>query len=162
MAANLYKMIRRANDLIGDRTPIRADCGRLCAAACCQGDDYGMLLFPGEAARLANIPGFKVSRFRYMGSRAWLLSCPGTCNRAYRPLSCRIFPLAPHISANGAVSALPDPRGRRMCPLWDGRHLDSGFRKAVERALGYLGHDPAMLGFMRLISEELDDLRKLV
>ena len=34
-------------------TPLKSDCGRVCGAACCrpvQGEETGMLLFPGEEA----------------------------------------------------------------------------------------------------------------
>jgi hypothetical protein len=72
-----------------------------------------------------------------------------------------VFPLAPHVGKNGAVTALPDPRARRMCPLADGTQLDGRFRAAVGKAFGELAREPKMLDFMRLISWELDDLRRL-
>ena len=33
--------VLRARALIGDRTPLRIDCGKLCGAACCQPDEDG-------------------------------------------------------------------------------------------------------------------------
>jgi hypothetical protein len=45
-AKKLYKHIYK---LLEDVTPIKADCGKLCNAACCEGDDEtGMYLFPFE------------------------------------------------------------------------------------------------------------------
>lgn len=160
MSAQLAKLIHRAYKMIGNTTPIPADCGALCDAACCKGDeDTGMLLFPGEAARLANVPGFRVRRISYMDGKAWLLTCRGTCVRRLRPLSCRIFPLAPHVTLDGGVLALPDPRARRMCPLADGAHLDEMFRRRVERALKLLATEPRMLRFIQMLSDEIDELR---
>lgn len=160
MSLRLNTRIAHANQIIGDATPLPADCGKLCGAKCCRDDDAGMLLFPGEAARLARTPGFEIGRIEYMGGETWLLCCEGFCNRELRPLACRIFPLAPHVEADGGVTALPDPRARRMCPLADGSCLDRRFRNAVGRALAYLGHDPRMLAFMRRLSSELDELRR--
>lgn len=160
MSAKLYALVKRANEIIGDATPIPADCGKLCDAACCKGDETGMLLFPGEAARLANVEGFKISRIKYMDGRAWLLICDGTCDRDTRPLSCRIFPLAPHVSEDNKVTAIPDPRARRMCPLATGEHLDKRFTKRVGKAFDLLSQEPKMLGFMRRISTELDELQR--
>ena len=162
MSAKLRALIAQAYAIIGDSTPVRADCGMLCNKACCEGDeDIGMLLFPGEAVLLHAVPYFKVSRIKYMDSRAWFLACTAPCERELRPLSCRIFPLAPHVDENGRVTAQPDPRGKRMCPLADGKYLDTDFRRRVEKAFVLLAGDPKMLAFMRMLSEELDDLRKL-
>jgi hypothetical protein len=118
-----------------------------------------MLLFPGEAARLAGEPNFRVSRISYMDHPAWLLTCDGTCDRSLRPLSCRIFPLAPHVEGN-TVTALPDPRARRMCPLADGKSLDPRFTQAVNRAFAVLAKEPKSLAFMGRISQELGELRR--
>ncbi|MDR3121774.1 MAG: hypothetical protein LBU58_10665 [Clostridiales bacterium] len=212
----LGALIARAYQIIGRETPLPADCGKLCGAACCRdggdqtgtpdfgggasgmdsdasgsdgdapdfggdngsnetpgggepsGDDeaapdaLGMLLFPGEADALFGVEGFHISRIRYLDSRVWFLVCEGTCERRLRPLACRIFPLAPHVGGDGAVSALPDPRARRMCPLADGEFLQPRFRRAVGKALRALAQEPKMLEFMRLISAELDELRRFM
>ena len=163
MSAKLRTLMEQAYAIIGDSTPVRADCGKLCGKACCDGDeDIGMLLFPGEAVMLSRIPYFEVSRIDYMDEKTWFLACNSPCDRDLRPLACRIFPLAPHVDEQGHVTALPDPRGKRMCPLADGKYLDKSFRRRVEKAFQLLAGDPKMLAFMRLLSEELEDLRKLV
>ena len=80
--------VLRARALIGERTPLRSDCGQLCGAACCQADEDGqggMYLFPGEEALLHG----EDSDF------APIYTCDGTCARENRPLACRIFPLTP-------------------------------------------------------------------
>jgi len=44
-----------ARKLLETLTPLKTDCGRLCAGACRQGDEKtGMLLFPGEEALYIN------------------------------------------------------------------------------------------------------------
>ena len=80
--------VLRARALIGERTPLRSDCGQLCGAACCQPDEDGqggMYLFPGEEALL---PGAG-------GDFAPIYTCDGRCAREERPLACRIFPITP-------------------------------------------------------------------
>jgi len=160
MSTQLSAYISRANDIIGRSTPIPADCGKLCGAACCQGDDAGMLLFPGEVARLANVPNFRLVRIRYMDGRAWHLTCDGTCERGVRPLSCRIFPLAPHVDKHGRITAVPDPRARRMCPLATGEFLDRRFRRKVAKAFSLLAEEPRIFDFMRRLSRECDELQR--
>ena len=161
MSERLGAAIARANLIIGDATPLSADCGALCGAACCHGDaDAGMLLFPGEMPMLSQVANFRLYRIRYMGGRAWHLSCDGTCDRETRPLACRIFPLAPYVDGEGKVSAVPDPRARRMCPLADGSFLDRRFERRVARAFEYLAEEPRMLEFMGRLSRELEELRR--
>lgn len=160
--ASLKGKILRAYEMIAERTPIRADCGKLCNAACCRGEeDAGMLLFPGEMLIMSCVENFRIYRMRYMEGRAWLLTCPGQCDRQYRPLSCRIFPLAPCIDNQGNLTVQPDPRARRICPLWNSEYIDRSFYRAVEKALLFLAEEPRIYDFMRRLSEELEDYRKL-
>jgi hypothetical protein len=225
--ASLVETIRHAYGIIGRATPIKADCGNLCGAACCKdiasdgGGDYegaatvpdfnedipnalsdtatdadigadlpnaapddgiaesdfdtyadlpnaapgvpdaaGMVLFPGEAGLLSQEHGYRLFRIMNMGVSAWFLVCEGVCDRRKRPLACRIFPLAPHISETGAVTALPDPRAKRMCPLADGEFLDPLFRKAVTKAFRFLARTPVIYEYMRMLSVDLDDMRR--
>jgi hypothetical protein len=123
-------------------------------------EEMGMLLFPGEARRMHGVAGFKISRIKYMGKRVWFMTCAGACSRWTRPLACRVFPLAPHVDGNGNVSALPDPRAARMCPLADGAALDRRFRAAVGRAFDALAQEPKMLSFMQSMSLELEEMRR--
>jgi len=162
MPAHKYGLVREAYRILGASTPIRADCGELCGAACCDGgDDMGMLLFPGEAPRLAGIPGFRVIRIDYMETKQWLLICENGCDRELRPLSCRIFPLGPKVHEDGRVSVRLDPRARMLrCPLAIMRYLDGQFTQRVHTALQMLGKNERMLAFMKAISSELDELER--
>ena len=49
--SDLYK---KAKEIIGEKTPLRKDCGLICDGACCKGDsETGMLLFPCEQTSLS-------------------------------------------------------------------------------------------------------------
>ena len=233
---HLEKAIIRAYAIIGRATPIKADCGLLCGAACCKDaptqdaatqdtatldtvtldavtsdiptqetpasdalkpdapssgtpasgalmpdastlcaltsdvpiyaqrapDALGMVLFPGEVNLLSHEPGYRLFKIPYMGAGCWFLVCEGICDRRKRPLACRIFPLAPHISETGNVSAAPDPRAMRVCPLADGEYLDPAFRKAVTKTFRYLAEEPEIFEYMQLLSADLDDMRRFV
>ena len=135
--------LRRAYHAIGDNTPMLSDCGALCEDACCQPDEDGqggVYLFPGEAALLADCDWGHVEPTPF----APMLVCGGICDRASRPLGCRIFPLTPVRGKNGKWSVRMDARARTMCPL--AAHglsgLDPAFPKAVREALRIVGNDP--------------------
>lgn len=108
-----------------DVTPLEGDCGALCGARCCQDSEEasGMYLYPGERALYKNSTGgfcIEPSDFFYDNGRcADFLSCPGRCDRALRPLACRIFPLAPYVADDGYLRIILDPRAKGMCPLYD-------------------------------------------
>ena len=111
-------------------TPLQSDCGLLCGKLCCQpGKDVnlGMYLFPGEEVM-------------YTGEEDWLkweqrepaddyfpaswvkplyfVSCTKPCPRANRPLSCRFFPLAPHILYNKTLLLIHETMTLSYkCPL---------------------------------------------
>ena len=154
-------LIQKAYGIIGDATPLATDCGALCGAACCEGDG-GMLLFPGEADILSGLSGFRLFRVPFGGRRVWWLSCEGQCDRTQRPLACRMYPLAPRIGPNGAVSAWRDLRAIAMCPLAREGRLAPGFMEAVNAAYELLADDPAILSFMEAISDEVATLDRLI
>ena len=136
--------IERAYAAIGARTPMKADCGALCSAACCQPDadgQGGVHLFPTEAASLRNRPW--VERI-VPGSFAPIMMCAGACERNARPLGCRIFPLTPVRGKNGRWTVRLDARARAMCPLVSSGigGLDPDFVKAVRDALRIVAEDP--------------------
>jgi len=157
----LITLIYKAYDIIGNFTPIKADCGKLCDKICCKGEEAGMLLFPGEETIFDGIVGFNIEEIEYMDTNGIkLLMCDGECERAMRPFSCRIFPVAPYIDKNGNIDAIPDIRGRRMCPIWDLKHVDKNFINAVKKAFELLAENDKMLKLMKLISREVDELKR--
>ena len=99
--------VSAAREKLKQVTPLKRDCGRICGARCCrplEGEETGMLLFPGEAEAYAGKPGWEVRR----AAQGDLLVCPGSCGRDERPLSCRLFPLLPLIGDGGEILAAED------------------------------------------------------
>ena len=138
-----------AFELLGELTPLKKDCGKLCGAACCKGDETtGMRLFPHEKT------AFKVLE----GDGVRLCVCDGNCNRDARPLSCRIFPLFPVILSNGVISAEIDTRAVRVCPLAENSEIvkfDKEFITAVRKVGRLLSRDPECRRFMKEVSAEI-------
>jgi hypothetical protein len=159
--ANLTELIYSAYAEIGNLTPLKTDCGKLCGKICCKGDKAGMLLFPGEENIFCGVRGFRIEETEYMGiSGLKLLLCDGECERTLRPLACRMFPAAPNIGKDGNVGIVPDIRGKRMCPIWDLKNADETFIGAVGKAFELLAKNDGVLFFMRLLSSEQDKLRR--
>ncbi len=145
--------------LLDSVTPLYFDCGKLCNGKCCKGDEKtGMLLFPGEEAFLdENINIVKND------DGSLVAVCNGTCNRAMRPLSCRIYPLFPIIkNENGVeyIEVIFDPRAD--CPLAEGKvKFERRFVKAVKRVGKYLLANEETEKVYREISDEINDIMKL-
>ena len=126
--------VEKARECLEKVTPLESDCGELCAARCCrslEGEETGMLLFPGEEERYQHMEGWKV----LSGSAGNVVVCPGRCNRNERPLSCRIFPLLP-VVRKGEIRAAMDQRASAVCPLagYGVKGLSEAFREGVREA----------------------------
>ena len=138
-----------AREMLSGLTPLKGDCGRVCGAACCRADEDGqggMLLFPGEERLFSPLPAaFRIEENSQVIPHARLLLCDGACDRALRPLSCRLFPLLP--TRNGVIM---DRRGWAMCPLMASgkRGLNPDFVRAVEAAGQLLYLCPAHAAFL--------------
>ena len=147
-----------ARELLCDLTPLKTDCGRLCAGACCQGDEAtGMLLFPGEEALYARCAFGRVlpAEFSLGGEEARLFVCSGTCDRENRPLACRLFPLFLKFKDDGTTKLRLDSRARAVCPLCDYgiRALDSEFKQAARKAYDLLLEDARCAAYLRELDE---------
>ncbi|MBQ8536739.1 MAG: hypothetical protein IJ461_04970 [Clostridia bacterium] len=146
----------KARKLLENVTPMRADCGKLCQAACCQPsqeEENGMLLFPGEARYYE---GASWCRLIPHGSTQ-LLVCEGRCPRENRPLACRMFPL---VTLPGGRAPL-DVRAWPVCPLMPSgrRGLREDFVLSVKEAARILEADPAQKAFMEELEHLLDTYR---
>ena len=164
--------IRRAYEILGDCTPISADCGQLCGRACCESgkrgrsEELGMLLFPGEEGFFS--PSLKKQRITLGGDRGYFASCTGRCIRRFRPLSCRIFPLLPYVakddrklSAPFRFSIIQDPRGKYLCPLiYAGDHVEEEFRERVAMAISEAGKCRTVRKFIFRLSVIADEYRR--
>ncbi|MBR1408814.1 MAG: hypothetical protein IJ573_07970 [Clostridia bacterium] len=152
--------VLKAREVLQDVTPLNADCGRFCGAACCAGDDEtGMLLFPGEAPLYRDCAFGRVipANFSLGGKPARLFVCGGSCARSERPLACRIFPLLVSPQPQGA-SLRMDPRSAGVCPLYGSglSGLAPGFRDAAGRAAEILAEEPECRRFLQDLSRQLE------
>ena len=145
------KMYEKIFRIIGDLTPLKADCGKLCGCACCKGDENtGMRLFPFEET---NLP------VKELPNGVRLVVCSGSCHRNDRPLACRIFPFFPTVDEKGRVFVEADFRGARLCPLIthsDEIIFDKRFFKALKKAGKVLVKDDLCRRFLIEATEEID------
>lgn len=157
--------LKQARDLLADLTPLYADCGATCGAACCrpmEGEETGMLLFPGEEACYAHLPGYRM----IPAAQGTLLVCAGRCDRAERPLSCRLFPLLPLLRTQEdgeRVTVATDLRARAVCPLArQGKAaLSPEFVEAVRQVGRILAADPRQREFLLQLTRTQDELKAL-
>lgn len=150
------KLYKEAGRIIGDKTPLKKDCGIICDGACCKGDsDTGMLLFPFEESSLTIKEKDGVR----------LAVCDGRCKRYERPLSCRIFPFFPYVTPEGKIRAIPDIRGVNVCPLIshsDEVKFDRGFLWRVKKVGRLLYADDFCREFLIETSREIDSIISLM
>lgn len=149
--------MEKAKQCIGSLTPLKGhDCGQLCSAACCKGDDStGMLLFPGEETALS---------VKKTDDGQRLAVCSGSCDRSQRPLACMLFPFFPTVDDNDRVFAEIDSRACGVCPIAahsDEVIFDSTFLRAVKKAGRLLAKDEQCLEFMRSITAQIDELNEI-
>ena len=154
--------VSAAREKLKNVTPLKRDCGRVCGARCCrplEGEETGMLLFPGEAEAYAGKAGFEVRKT----ARGDLLICSGICDREDRPLSCRLFPLLPVIGDDGKVRAVTDLRAKAVCPLArQGKSaVDPDFAEAVREAGEILAAEDEQAVFLDMLEEEQSELKEL-
>jgi hypothetical protein len=155
-------VLRTAREKLKDVTPLKRDCGRVCGAACCrspEGEEMGMLLFPGEEEAYAGKAGWTIQETA-MGP---MVICPGQCERAERPLACRLFPLLPVTGGDGEIRAAVDLRAKAVCPLArQGRSaMDPAFVEAVREAGRLLAAEEAQAAFLKRLAEEQEELKRL-
>ena len=153
--------VMTARELLRQVTPLKGDCGRLCGARCCdsmEGEETGMLLFPGEERLYEGKPGWKVRP----GAQGLIVICPGRCDRDERPLSCRMFPALPRETEAG-VQIRMDFRARSVCPLarQGAEGLDPAFREALIQAGEALIGEEDQRGFLRRLHREQDEWKRI-
>ena len=155
MACDYTRFYNRLYRLFDSATPLKADCGEICSRACCRADDdTGMILFPGETTSL---------EIKEANGRRYAV-CGGECDRFSRPLSCRIFPLFPVLSAGGEIRVTADPRGISVCPLVRNAPdvaFDTSFVRRVYVAGKALSRKPECRELLREISDEINDIFEL-
>ena len=153
---NRDRLYKKAKNIIGDKTPLYKDCGRLCDTACCKGDEEtGMLLFPYEKTSLdvREKDGIR------------LAVCKGKCDRIERPLSCMIFPFFPYVTEQGRIKVIPDIRGYSLCPLvrnYADTRFDRGFLMRVKKVGRLLSEDEECYRFLYETSREIDMILDII
>ena len=157
-AMSAITAVLAARELLENLTPLKTDCGRLCQAACCQGDDAtGMLLFPEEETLYENCSFAEILPLDYrLGStKAHLLVCKGRCEREARPLACRLFPLFLKFKEDGVTKLRIDVRAKSVCPLTDYgiKSLDPEFKQAARKAYDLLLEDEACAAYLHALDE---------
>ena len=153
--------VMKARALLAEVTPLKHDCGRSCGARCCaslEGEETGMLLFPGEEDLYEDLEGWRI----LPAGKELLVICPGECRRTDRPLACRMFPLLP-IPKDGDVAVRTDERSRAVCPLarQGKRGMDPAFVEAVREAGRSLIQEKREREFLFRLAEEQEELRIL-
>lgn len=167
-SAYIYLQIYR---LFDTHTPLAVDCGQLCGGACCEGDDSGMFLFPGERAvyNLLKPEGFRIEmsdlEYTYDGKthKTPIIFCNGDCDRYVRPLACRIFPLIPVFDENGKLEIITDPRAKKLCPLAKTLFMeeyDEAFVDAVKKAFILLIKNKQVYSFMQEYTKYINEFKR--
>lgn len=156
MRTDKERLYKKAKRIIGDKTPLKKDCGLICGGACCKGDSKtGMLLFPGEETALDITEKDGVR----------LAVCEGKCERYERPLSCMIFPFFPYVTDEGRIKVIPDIRGYNVCPLvrnFSDVKFDRRFLRRVREVGRLLMTDEDCKAFLMEISDETDKIIDLM
>ena len=157
----LPDILARARAILETVTPLRTDCGLTCNGACCrplEGEMTGMLLFPGEEKYYEGREGYRMERTDH----GTLLICSGRCERADRPLSCRLMPLMPLVREDG-VKVATDFRAKTVCPLArQGKDaLDPDFVSAVRQVGRILAEDDIQRAFLVCLTRQQDELKAL-
>lgn len=150
-----------ARAILEDVTPLKTDCGLACQGACCrpmEGEMTGMLLFPGEERYYEGREGYRMTETEH----GTLLLCSGRCNRADRPLSCRLMPLIPLIREDG-IKVATDLRAKTVCPLArQGKDaLNPEFVAAVRQIGHILAEDEQQRAFLVQLTKNQDELKAL-
>ena len=157
----LPDVLLRARALLEDLTPLKTDCGRLWEGLCCrpmEGETTGMLLFPGEEAYYEGREGYRMT----VTGQGTLLICSGRCNRADRPLSCRLMPLLPLLREDG-IKVATDHRAKAVCPLArQGKDaLDPDFVAAVRQVGRILAENETQRRHLMKLTAQQDELKAL-
>ena len=91
-----------------------------------------------------------------------ILVCEGHCDRANRPLACRMFPLVMLLRPDG-VKIATDAAAQSVCPLArQGKSaLSQDFVAAVRQAANLLAQDNQQAAHLRRLTDMQDELKAL-
>lgn len=154
----LYRKLYR---VLQYKTPLKIDCGLLCGSKCCKGgSDSGMHLYPGEECMYKYRSDFiELKEESFGGTSINFAVCKGECQRDYRPLACRIFPLAPYISPDGKLHIVNDPRAYYQCPLIQSEdfRISGTFKRELREIFNLLIKDQDIKDYIMKLSDVLQE-----
>lgn len=122
-----------------------------------------MILFYGEDTYL-KAAGFNITYTDMRDKTVGFAVCRGSCKRSLRPLSCRIYPLAPYYGGKD-LKVIFDPRAKYICPLAAPdaqRFIKNAFKDAIIKAFSCLIEDKDFADMLIAYSLMLDDYAKFV
>ncbi len=178
-----YKAIYR---LLNRVSPLSADCGRLCGAACCNcgGDggseesldfDMGIYLLPGEEKLFTQKEDWLKWSVEYAedfefpaswSGKVYFVRCktPPHCPRDMRPLQCRFYPLAPYLTEEGELKLILSPvELPYRCPLITEKiPLQPSFVKATFTVWKHLMRDRLIYDLINMDSKEIRKNKKII
>lgn len=164
------KDFQRIYDWTSKDSPLSSeyDCGKLCGSICCADtDSYGIYLLPGEETIFtrqedwlewevqdASDSGFPDS---WNGS-VYFLICNGHCERDKRPMQCRTYPVAPHLTKEGEfILVIETLETKYHCPLIDNPKYQNDFSEEwmqnLYRSWAMLLNDPLIYDLVLMDSE---------
>ncbi len=155
--------LKKARDLLERSAPLgRFDCGKICGAKCCQGDeDTGMWLFPHEEEFYKNHPDFTIRNTDGNGGYPMIV-CGGTCNREDRPLACRIYPFYPKIDGD-KIKIIKDLRGFGSCPIIkENIKPEPKFLRNLRKATRYLLRDEETKDYILRVQSEIEEVAQFM
>ncbi|OQB51796.1 MAG: hypothetical protein BWX97_01942 [Firmicutes bacterium ADurb.Bin146] len=158
---HISRVIKKAYKAIEDLTPLEFDCGQLCNNKCCKEGSEGMYLFPFEFQYLIDKTDKDII---HTDNDFDLLICNGKCDRKYRPLACRIFPLFPYVNNKGEIEVKFDLRARNICPLqfkdMPEIQIQKRFVKRIKNIFKKLIKYQVFYDYCRKLTEEINFLKK--
>ena len=165
---NVYDFYIPIYESLQNITPLKKDCGLLCSGACCKDGEEktGMLLFPCEERLLSNVSFAQIeeSNCEYgENETAKLFFCNGSCDRKFRPLACRIFPLMPYLK-DDKLTLIMNPMAKNICPLARSLEicdLEPNFVKNVKKAMNRILKLKDGRDYILMLSEIADDFVKI-
>lgn len=156
-------IFRKIYTMLDKVDPVPFDCGEICGAACCRpdsfdiGDEPYLYLLPGEKEYLEEEgTDIKITRESSKehdlpgsyGEYVYTAYCkePRSCDRRFRPIQCRSFPLWPYITEDGELLlSFYNDELPYVCPLIEERRvLSEEFVRATYEAWEILIEDESI------------------
>lgn len=154
--------------IFDNSTPLSKDCGVLCDHACCKSgeEETGMLLFPEEDKFLKNADFGRIENTdcEYGETKIAKIFFCDSCDRSFRPLACRIFPLMPYKKKGSKMKIIMNPMAKQMCPLARSlkiNQLEPDFVKNVRRAMNRILKLKDGEDYIIMLSEIADDYKNI-